>query len=299
MDIREIQRLHAQFAPDSMVIDLPRQIAALPAPGDFSDGARPSPLALMGQSPERFARAKWAKAGPLARGTAIAMVAAAVVGMSGMGAASIYTTYRANHPVTAAQTQKPAASATPSVEAKTAPAFANIDANPARPVSAAPTLSASDFASATALGLTADQFHNSLKTTPRSTNPVAAPAMTTEAQLAAASPIHRESTRRETPAAVAAASATPQPQQAAVPVAAPAPALPAPERAKAGTNQPTTAAVATQTAPAPAAQPAMTEKPTHTVHKHISRPRPEAADTDATPKPAGANHTGSAEVQMF
>ncbi len=36
MDIQEIQRLHAQFAPDSMVIDLPRQLAALPAPGDLT-----------------------------------------------------------------------------------------------------------------------------------------------------------------------------------------------------------------------------------------------------------------------
>ncbi|CAD6559400.1 hypothetical protein ACFQ3P_32840 [Paraburkholderia sabiae] len=302
MDIREIQRLHAQFAPDSMVIDLPRQIAALPAPGDFSEGARQSPLARIGQAPEHFARAKWAKAGPLARGAAIAVAAAAVLGMAGMGAASLYTTYRANHhdPAVVAQPEKQTASKTPAAEAKPAPAFADIDATPAHPVSAAPTLSASDFASAGSLGLTADQFRNSLKTTPRNAGPSAAPAMTTEAQRAAASPIHRESTRRDSPASAASTSATSQQQQAAATVAAPAPAAPAPERAKAETKQTPPAAVAPQ-APAIATQPAVTDKPTHPVHRHISRPRPEAADTETTtaPKPAAANRAGSAEVQMF
>ncbi|MFP3647071.1 hypothetical protein [Paraburkholderia sp. SIMBA_054] len=302
MDIREIQRLHAQFAPDSMVIDLPRQIAALPSPGDFSEGARQSPLARIGQSPEHFARAKLAKAGPLARGAAIAVAAAAVLGMAGMGAASLYTSYRANHHDTAvvAQPEKQAASKTPAAGAKLAPAFADIDATPAHPVSAAPTLSASDFASAGSLGLTADQFRNSVKTTPRNTGPAAAPAMTTQAQLAAASPIHRESNRRDSPASAASTNATSQPQQAAVTVAAPTPAAPAPERAKAETKQTPTAAVAPQ-APAIVTQPAATDKPTHPVRRHISRPRPEAADTETTtaPKPAAANRAGSAEVQMF
>jgi hypothetical protein len=291
MDIREIQRLHAQFAPDSMVIDLPRQIAALPAPGDLADGARQSPLALIGQSPERYARAKWAKAGPLARGAAIAIVAALVVGMAGMGAASIYATYRANHPVAATQPQKPAGDKTLAIEAKAAPAFADIDANPAHPVSAAPTLSASDFASASALGLTADQFRNSLKATPRSSGSGSAPALTNEAQQAAASPIHRESTRRDPAAAPAPAPAV-QPQ----PVAAPAPA-PTVGSADSATAQPK------QTAPATAAvtvAPAADgEKHVRPTHRHISRPRPDAADTDSTPKPAAATRAGSAEVQMF
>ena len=44
MDLREIQRLHAQFAPDSMTIDLPRQIAALPAPAAFESGSKSSTL---------------------------------------------------------------------------------------------------------------------------------------------------------------------------------------------------------------------------------------------------------------
>ncbi|MFM0149730.1 hypothetical protein [Paraburkholderia sp. RL18-085-BIA-A] len=294
MDIREIQRLHAQFAPDSMVIDLPRQIAALPAPSAFSDGAHPP---LTRQSPERYARARWAKAGPLARGAVIAIAAALVVGMAGMGAASIYTGYRANHhdPVVAAQTEKPAGSATPTVEARTAPAFADIDATPAHPVSAAPTLSASDFASAASLGPTADQFRNSLKATPRSTGAADAPALSTEAQQAAASPIHRESPRRDSAAPAAPAIAA-QPQQVATP--APAPTSGNPERAKVQPKL-TAATVAAQTAPATAAPPADTEKPSRPAHRHISRPRAEAADNDATPKPAPANRTGSAEVQMF
>jgi hypothetical protein len=295
MDIREIQRLHAQFAPDSMVIDLPRQIAALPAPSAFSDGTHPP---LTRQSPERYARARWAKAGPLARGAVIAIAAALVVGMAGMGAASIYTGYRANHhdPVVAAQTQKPAGSTTPTVEARTAPAFADIDATPAHPVSAAPTLSASDFASAASLGMTADQFRNSLKATPRSTGAAAAPALSTEAQQAAASPIHRESTRRDSAAPAAPAIAA-QPQQVATPAPAPTPGNP--ERAKVQPKPTVTATVAAQTALATAAPSVDAEKPAPPVHRHVSRPRAEASDTDSTPKPAAANRAGSAEVQMF
>jgi hypothetical protein len=295
MDIREIQRLHAQFAPDSMVIDLPRQIAALPAPNAFSDRTHPP---LTRQSPERYARARWAKAGPLARGAVIAIAAALVVGMAGMGVASIYTGYRANHhdPVVAAQTPKPAGSTTPTVEAKTAPAFADIDATPAHPVSAAPTLSASDFASAASLGLTADQFRNSLKATPRSTGAAAAPALSTEAQQAAASPIHRVSTRRDSAAPAAPAIAA-QRQQVATP--APAPTSGNPERAKVEPKPTATATVVAQSTSATAAPPADTEKPTRPAHRHISRPRAEAADNETTPKPAPANRTGSAEVQMF
>ncbi|BDC45379.1 hypothetical protein [Paraburkholderia terrae] len=296
MDIREIQRLHAQFAPDSMVIDLPRQIAALPAPSAFSDGTRPP---LTRQSPERYARARWAKAGPLARGAVIAIAAALVVGMAGMGAASIYTGYRASHhdPVVAAQTQKPAGSTAPIVEARTAPAFADIDATPAHPVSAAPTLSASDFASAASLGLTADQFRNSLKATPRTAGAAAAPALSAEAQQAATSPIHRESTRRDSPAASAPATAA-QPQQVAAPALAPTSGNP--ERAKVRPKPTATATVAAQTAPANATPPADAEKPSRPAHRHISRPRAEPADNDTTPKPAPANRTGSsAEVQMF
>jgi hypothetical protein len=298
MDIREIQRLHAQFAPDSMVIDLPRQIAAIPAPGAFSHGTRQSPLTRAGHSPERYARARWAKAGPIARGAVIAVAAAAVLGMAGMGAASIYTGYRANRhdPAVAAQTQKSAASKTPAAEAKPAPALADIDATPAHPVSAGPTLSARDFASAASMGLTADQFRNSLKAMPRSTGPIAAPVLSTEAQQAAVSPIHRESTRRDPPAAAAPAIAA-QPQQVAA--AASAPTSGNPERAKTQPKQTPTAPVTAQTAPVTAAPSTDAEKPTRPAHRHISRPRAEAAASDTPPKPAAANRAGSTEVQMF
>jgi hypothetical protein len=144
--------------------------------------------------------------------------------------------------------------------------------------------------------MTADQFRNSLNATPRSTGAAAAPALSTEAQQAAASPIHRESTRRESPAATTPAIAA-QPQQVATP--SPASTSGNPERAKVQPKPTATATVAAQTAPVTAAPAADAEKPARPAHRHVSRPRVDASDTDSTPKPAAATRAGSAEVQMF
>jgi hypothetical protein len=292
MDIREIQRLHAQFAPDSMVIDLPRQIAALPAPGDLSD--EPTTLG---------AHARWAKAGPAARGTVMAVAAAAVLAMSGMGAASLYTAWRAGHHAapTAEAAAPPAASqGTPTTAAAkpSGAAFMDIDATPARPVSAAPSLSAADFGSGKALGLTADQFRDSLKAPSRqasaATSPAAAPALSTEAQLAAVSPIHRAGPSRATVAAA------PQPAPATIS----APATQAAGQKPAPAPVPTTQA---QPATQPAAEPTVTtqqaeakKQPSRPAHRHVSRPRAEQpAETDSNAKPAAATRAGPSEVQLF
>ncbi len=79
MNLRDIQRLHAQFAPDMTTIDLPRKIAALPAPAHIG-----------GHDVAPTMRWRWAQTGPLVRLTILAAAAAVVVGMAGMGAATIY-----------------------------------------------------------------------------------------------------------------------------------------------------------------------------------------------------------------
>ncbi|MFM0416907.1 hypothetical protein [Paraburkholderia aromaticivorans] len=291
MDMREIQRLHAQFAPDSMVIDLPRQIAALPAPGDFSMEPAPS------------ARARWMNAGPLARRSVIAVAVAAIVGMAGMGAAAAYKTWRTGHltaPV-ATQAQKSATQTAPAFDDEPAPLYKEINAAQARPVQAAPALSASDFANAASVGLTADQFRSSMKTPPRSGTAAVSPPLTAEAERAAVSPIHRAGSNREQP------TAAPQPVPAPTPVAGAASNAPASIStvAAAPKTAPVTAAVtqpatATAAAPAPTTPAAEPAKPAHPVRRHISRPRAEAPSESDTPaKPATPTHAGSTEVQMF
>src|SRR4051812_40071377 len=84
MDLRDIQRLHAQFAPDSMTIDLPRQIAALPAPADATAEAKSPAIKL-----------RLPKGTPVIRRSVIAVAIAAVVAMAGMGAASLYKSLHA------------------------------------------------------------------------------------------------------------------------------------------------------------------------------------------------------------
>lgn len=287
MDMREIQRLHAQFAPDSMVIDLPRQIAALPAlpaPSDFY--ANPTPTA----------RARWLKAGPIARRSVIVVALAGVIGMAGMGAASVYTTWRSAHRTVAAAAAQKAGQATPPTAPGTSTsAYQEVNATPARPIQNAPTLSAHDFANPASVGLTADQFRDSLKTPSRgaTTN---APAMNADAERAAASPIHRTAEARQQPVS--------QPQSLPETVT---------NSATRRTADVPAHAVAPKTEPAPAAQPQAApagsvntatagdaDKPAHPVHRHVSRPRVETpVEPAASPKPATAPHSGAAEVQMF
>ncbi|MEI5998441.1 hypothetical protein H3V53_14865 [Paraburkholderia bengalensis] len=293
MDIREIQRLHAQFAPDSMVIDLPRQIAALPGPDDVS-----------APEPSRALHQRLGGIAPRARQATIALAIAAMVAMAGMGAASLYKNLEASHGrATTAPTKTEDASrkgdalnAAPANQE--APAYREVNATPPHPVTAAPALSASDFASARSLGLTADQFRDSLKAPARSAQAATAgtaPALTSEAQLAAVSPIHRAGSSREA-TAVAQQPATPSPPATAQPVAvATQPAQPAATTAK-------VPATAAQTAPAlqPAQQPAEAAKPARAARHHISRPRAEqSAEPNKDASPSAESRAGSAEVKLF
>ncbi|OWJ56037.1 hypothetical protein BWU74_32205 [Paraburkholderia caledonica] len=306
MDIREIQRLHAQFAPDSMVIDLPRQIAALPGPGDLS-----------APEPSRAFRGRLAGVAPTARQATIVLAVAAMVAMAGMGAASLYTNVKARH-YTASTVETVASKKGDAVIAAAAKpevsAYREVDATPAHPVSAAPALSASDFVSARSLGLTVDQFRDSLQAPARSAQaatPGTSPALTGEAQLAAVSPIHRAGPSREAAAQqpvmpVQVAPARPvsvtkpvAPAQSA-PQSAPQPA-PAAQTPVTAAQVPAPVTQATQQATAGAAQqPAATVKPAHAARHHISRPRAEqnaGSNTDA--KPSAESRAGSAEVKMF
>lgn len=305
MDIREIQRLHAQFAPDSMIIDLPRQLAALPGPGDVS-------APESSRSPHR----SLAGIAPRARLATIALAIAALVAMAGMGAASLYKNLEARHrTATTASTATDVASrkgdAPDAAAAKQeTPAYLEVDATPPKPVSAAPALSASDFASARSLGLTADQFRDSLKAPAHSAQAVTAgtaPALTSEAQLAAASPIHRAGSSREATAA-AQQTAPPSPAAPAQPLAVARPVAPvqsAPQPALAAQAVAKTAqapAPGAQTAPAlqPTQQPAEAPKPARAARHHISRPRAEQnAESNTEARPPAENRTGSAEVKMF
>jgi len=317
MDLRDIQRLHAQYSPDTITIDLPRQIAALPAPAAFGSNA-----------PQPSARSRWASAGPAVRASIIAIAVTALIGMAGMGAASLYKASRFQAP----------ASASPSVTAAArhagessdeAPRVANtaskdIAATPAQPVDLAPRLTASDFASTPSLGLTADQFRNSLKprevTTQIPGTGRSDSATSSEIDRAANSPIHRAPAARAQQAqagiAVAAAQVTPTVPAASNPVPSalkPAETVlvqPVPQQAVS-----VTPAVALQVTPqvtpvtqtTPAAQSeSVPVKTAHLAHHHIGKPRAApsedaniVAPTAAPAKSSPSARAGSNEVQMF
>jgi hypothetical protein len=292
-----------------MVIDLPRQIAALPGPADLSQS-----------EPARATGGRFTALAPRARLAAIALAVAGMVGMAGMGAASLYTDVKARHyTASAASTAAPAASVASrkgdeliaAAGKPEVPAYREVDATPTHPVSAAPALSASDFASARSLGMTADQFRDSLKAPTRSAQaatPGTAPMLTGEAQLAAASPIHRAGASRET-ANVAQPLATPVQVAPAQPVAAPKPAAPAqsaalpapgPQAPLAAAQVPAPAVQAAQPAAATPQQPAEAVKPAHAARHRISRPRAEQnAESNTDARPSADTRAGSAEVKMF
>lgn len=284
MDLREIQRLHAQFAPDSMTIDLPRQIAALPAPADFSTEEASTKL-----------RTRLAKTTPVIRRCVIAAAIAAVVGMAGMGAATLYrstgTGTDSHKAIELARKKQGAEAAQPAAQSEAA--VRAIDAAPARPVAAAPMLSANNLAGATNVGLTADQFRNSLGTsggTSIDTNIVeAAPAASNEAQRAAVSPIRQ--TRRESETSQASAPQAVSAQPGFRPLANAA-------AQQTSTTAPSAAADA-------GASSASSTGRTHNTPRHVARARDgQPAESDApsavsNKKPASANRAGANEVQMF
>jgi len=329
MDLRDIQRLHAQFAPDMITIDLPRQIAALPAPaGMVANDVAPT------------MRRRWAQTGPVVRGSILAVAGAAFVGMAGMGAASLYKTLSGSHgPATVATDASTKADSTrPAVAPVAAPVtqadkLKDINAAPAQPLIAAPALNSSDLAGISSLGMTADQFRKSLKTgtTPaQPVNPSAATAqLTAESGRAAVSPIHRNSPRTSVALSIASTLAPTLIPAAPVSVAAPAlqtaPTAPVAKSAEpvvvhqvpqqvvtvspAAASQPlqtVAAAPAASTAPGTPGAAGTTAKLTHPARHRVSKPRidpdsavePNVAPRAITPS-APASRTGSNEVQMF
>ncbi|WP_250441925.1 hypothetical protein [Caballeronia sp. AZ1_KS37] len=272
MDLREIQRLHAQFAPDSMTIDLPRQIAALPAPADLTADAKTPTLRL-----------RLPKAAPVARRSVVAVAIAAVVAMAGMGAASLYKSVGAPsaHEVkkTASQPQSNGSERPATEEPATRP----IDAEPPHPVALAPMLTGKDVAAASPIGLTADQFKNSLGTTSgpaasaASTAAIkAVPPVSNSVQRAAASPIHQA--RREAEVA----SQAPTQPVASVPPA-----------------QAVTQPAADEQASQQHAAPARTHSYRHRSHSRDEQVSDGDTGSAASKKSAPANRGGANEVQMF
>ncbi|WP_250482443.1 hypothetical protein [Caballeronia sp. GACF5] len=283
MDLRDIQRLHAQFAPDSMTIDLPRQIAALPAPAD---------LASQDKAPS--IKMRLPKAAPTARQTLVAVAIAAVIGMAGMGAASLYKSFGAPSAHSSARSDSGAGKLV-GTEQPSAPSTRPIDAEPPHPVAVAPMLTAKDLAPS-GVGLTADQFRNSLGSNAPTVGatPAKSAPVSTEEQRAAASPIRQA--RRD-------ADTTQQPGANSPAMKAAAPA------AQNAAQQPTTAATtATPAATTQATDGATTETSTpshsHSYRHHAKRAREEqTTESDgaaaSNKKAAPATRGGSNEVQMF
>lgn len=309
MDLRDIQRLHAQFAPDMTTIDLPRQIAALPAPASMArDDVAPT------------MRRRWDQTGPIVRVSVLALAVAAVVGMAGMGAASLYKALSTSQsPIsisTTAPTKSPAKQPVNALKID-ANQVKEIDAAPAQPVMNAPGLRSSDLIGASSLGLTADQFQKSLKTTGiPAQGAITTPApvqMTADTERAAVSPIHRSAPRSSVAPTVAPTSLPVATGIAPTLVVSPAlssVAKPAdPVVVQQVPRQSVTVAPVAASQPSPtvaAASAATTTKQTHPARHRISKSRveqesvvePNTATRALTPS-APASRTGSNEVQMF
>jgi hypothetical protein len=308
MDLRDIQRLHAQFTPDMLTIDLPRQIAALPAP-----------VHIGGNEVAPTMRRRWAQTGPVARLSVLSVAVAIVVGMAGMGAATIYKA------LSGSPRSTPVSATAPAITPMTAPTnktgadakqVKEIDAAPAHPVVNAPGLTSSDL-TGSMLGLTADQFQKSLKTsgTPtQAATSAAAPAqLTAESERAAVSPIHRSTPR---------SAITPTVAPTPIPVATSMAGAPGVSPAPAAVVKPADPVVVQQVpqqavsiAPVAASEPtpvvstasvAIATKQTHPARHRISKPRVEqesvaepTTQSRAVTPSAPASRTGSNEVQMF
>jgi hypothetical protein len=309
MDLRDIQRLHAQFAPDMTTIDLPRQIAALPAPANIG-----------GHDIAPTMRRRWAQTGPVVRLSVLSVAAAVVVAMAGMGAATIYRALSTSQRSTPVSATAPATTQLPQPANKTgadAKQVREIDAAPAQPVMNAPGLTSSDLTGASMLGLTADQFRKSLKTsstpTQAATSAPALPQMTAESERAAVSPIHRSTPRSSIAPTVAPMSVPSVTMNAPAPVGSPSAAAAIKPADPVVVQQVPQQSVSV--APVTASEPtrvvsttsaATTTKQTHPARHRISKPRVEqesvaepSAPTRAVTPSAPESRRGSNEVQMF
>jgi hypothetical protein len=309
MDLREIQRLHAQFAPDTVTIDLPRQIAALPGPAS----ERRNPSDGVGD--------RWLNAGPLFRRCTISIVAAAVLGSAGVGAAVLYRSLRTiNAPGAVVSDVRGELLPARVASSQKSPAkLREIVAAEPTPVSEAPVLSASDLSGTMPRGLTADQFRHNLGSHAAPTQSSQS-AGSSEEQLAMVSPIRRPSERVPQLAATSSAPTVVEtvPKAPSAVSGLPAPAAtgqPVTQQIVVGSpgkaGSPTAPASTKDEAPVVSAAPAVaasspTPKAARAVHhrtvkNHVAHPDPDATSSSDRSKPAlsPAKAPGSNEVQML
>jgi hypothetical protein len=294
MDLRDIQRLHAQFSTEPFTIDLPARIAALPAPEKI---ARESP---------DTGRSRWSSLKPGFKRSCIALATAALVATAGVGSASLYKSWHADKPAPAAPTASaPASSGT---DAQPAAAIREIDASPSRPVAMTPPMDAANRGAPE--GLTAEQFRQAVASRPLETTRSAVPTMSSDEQRAINSPIRRATTARTAEvkpvqgAAPEGAERAHTPQPVAPQSTPVAPVAVNPVASSSIATAPLAAAVPSTPQPTarPADAPEATVKPVRQPTQHALKPRaaPSEPSSPAPEKsPSLPARAGSNEVQMF
>jgi hypothetical protein len=306
MDLRDIQRLHAQFSTEPFTIDLPARIAALPAPEKIARG-----------DPDA-GRRKWSRLKPAFSRSAIALTAAALVAAAGVGSASLYKSWHAERLAPAApavssnaasDANAAAATASKATDASRAAAIREIDASPSRPVAMTPPLDAASQSAGTPQGLTAEQFRQAVASRAPEVTRSAAASMSSDEQRAINSPIRRATTARTAdvkaaPSAVAEEidrSHTPQPVASQSATTAPLVVNAVAERSVVAASLAPAANTARPTAnsvDAPAAVVKPVRQPIH--HSVKTRTSPsESSSPESEKSPSPPAHAGSNEVQMF
>jgi len=310
MDLRDIQRLHAQFSTEPFTIDLPARIAALPAPEKLT---RATPDAD---------RRKWPSLKPAIRRSCVALAVAAVVAAAGVGSASLYKSWNAGMPAAAepvastnassgVHATAPAASKVP--DAQPATVIREIDASPSQPVDMTPPMDAGSRGIPMSQGLTAEQFRQAVASRAPETTRTAAPTVSNDEQRAIISPIRRPWAARTAEVKPVQPIVVDDPDRAHAPqpsATQPAPVAPVTVNPVLSTSI-ATASLRPHTAPAPATgqptaapgdTPAATVKPARQPTHHSIKPRaaPSEPPTPAPDKsPSPPARAGSNEVQMF
>jgi hypothetical protein len=311
MDLRDIQRLHEQFATHPVTIDLAAQIAALPAP---SKAGNVQVLAV---------RSRWKRAEPVARRCAIAGALAGAVAVAGIGSGALYRAHLndesgARKMVDAMAMPKLAARPTvlPRHAITDAGGDKEIDATPARTLGGSMLLNSSEFAGRAPPALTADEFRQSVARQQFSSVAPAVVRQISATERAMSSPVQSSdslSTRRGAQA--------PQPEHA-VPMPVPQVSVQTVPK-QAGFAQPVAAALASDAhgvgdttmpaktnpaaiyvAPATAANGAASApvKSAQLQRRHISKAHVNEAGpaSDEQPgKPSAPSRAGGNEVQLF
>lgn len=297
MDLRDIQRLHAQFS-EPFTIDLPARIAALPAPEKITRTAPDT------------GRRKWPSLKPAFWRSGIALAAAALVAAAGVGSASLYKSWHADKLTStapAASADAGAATAPKAIDTRSPAAIREIDASPSQPVAMTPPTDAGSRGTPMPQGLSAEQFRQAVTSRAPETTRSAVPAISSDEQRAINSPIRRPTTTR---------TADVKPVRSAVPEDVDRSHAPQPAVAPVAVNPVTSSSIAKASLPphaaptpataqptaSPADTPAATAKPVrqpihHAVKSRAAPSEPSAPAPEKSPSPPA--HAGSNEVQMF